>query len=222
MAWTALDASLAERDRFSGAALVRQGSETLLSSGYGVADSATGRSNTPETAFQIASISKQFAAAAILLLQKRGMLTVRDAVSAWVPGCPAAWTPITLHHLLTHTSGLGHWRDFPELDLCAPTTQETLLRTFSCRPLTFPPGDGWSYSSLGYVLLAHVVERASGEPYADFLRHAIFDPLGMRHTGAGNRAPHPELHATGYAGEEAVPSFELDTVSIGGKCGVQS
>lgn len=123
-------ASLAMQGRFSGVVLVRQESETLLEGAYGDADRETGRPNTPETAFQIASISKQFTAAAILLLQERKMLSVDDSMHAWTQDCPADWEGITLHHLLTHTSGIGHWRDFPGLDLKAPISREALLRTF--------------------------------------------------------------------------------------------
>ncbi|MGH2515125.1 MAG: serine hydrolase domain-containing protein [Ktedonobacterales bacterium] len=213
-----LDAYFAEqsrRHRFSGSVFVGQVGRTLLDSGYGDADRGTGRPNTPSTTFQIASVSKQFTAAAILLLQERGALCVQDRIRAWVSGCPEEWEPITVHHLLTHTSGIGHWQDFPELNLCEPNTRENLLRAFQRAPLTFSPGAGWAYSSPGYVLLAHIVEQVSGEPYAAFLRRGIFEPLGMTRTGAGSSAPYPEQRAVGYAGKKPEPSFELDTVGIG-------
>ena len=183
--------------------------------GYGTADRTDGRPNTPETAFQIASISKQCTAAAILLLQEWGVLSVQDHLSAWVPGSPAAWTPITVHHLLTHTSGIAHWDDLPELSLFAPRAWEHLLPVFQAHPLKFPPGHGWAYSSPAYVLLAQVVEQAAGEPYARFLTRRLFQPLGMARTGAGNQAPHPDQQARGYAGEDTALSFELDTVGRG-------
>ena len=218
MSWTTQEASLASlaaQGWPSGVALVRRENETLLEVAYGEADRESGRLNTPEAAFQIASVSKQFTAAAILLLQERSMLSVHDSLRAWTPDCPADWEEITLHHLLTHTSGVGHWRDFPDLDLKAPISREALLRTFYQRPLLFAPGESWAYSSPGYALLAYVVERATGEPYAVFLRGAIFDPLQMVSTGAGNQAPQPERQARGYAGAEPERSFELDTVGIG-------
>ncbi len=213
-----LEAYLAEQNRqgwFHGSVLVRRHGEILLDRGYGAADRQTGRPNTPETAFQIASVSKQFTAAAVLLLQERGVLSVQDHIHTWVPGCPTAWEPITVHHLLTHTSGLGHWADLPELSLVEPTTRKSLLRTFQRHPLKFPPGQGWAYSSPGYVLLAHIVEHLTGEPYARFLRQWVFEPLGMANTGAGNQAPHPERRALGYAGADQAPSDELETVIIG-------
>jgi CubicO group peptidase (beta-lactamase class C family) len=218
MTWTTQEtslASLAAQGQFSGVALVRREDETLLEGAYGDADRASGRPNTPETTFQIASISKQFTAAAILLLRERGMLYVHDSIRVWMQECPTDWERITLHHLLTHTSGIGHWRDFPALNLKAPITREALLRTFYQGPLLFAPGEGWAYSSPGYALLAHVVERATGEPYAAFLRRVILDPLQMSSTGAGNQAPQPERQASGYAGAELEPSFDLATVGMG-------
>ena len=213
-----LDAYLAELSRqgqLNGSVLVRHKGETLLDRGYGVADRAHGRPNTPETAFQIASISKQFAAAAILLLQELGALSVQNRIPAWVPGCPTEWESITVHHLLTHTSGIGHWSNLPELNLFEPKPWENLLSIFQRHPLKFAPGQGWAYSGPGYVLLAHIVEQVSGQPYAQFLHQRIFHPLGMSSTGAGNQAPRPDQQAVGYTGETLVPSFELETVDIG-------
>jgi CubicO group peptidase (beta-lactamase class C family) len=183
--------------RLSGSVLVHWQGETLLDRGYGLADTASGRPNTPATAFQLASVSKQFTAAAILLLQEQRVLSVHDSVRAWVPDCPAAWEPITLHHLLTHTSGLGHWLDIPALSLFAPMPRARLLSLFEQCPRKFPPGEGWAYSSPAYVLLAFAVERAAGAPYAAFLQRAIFQPLGMASSGAGNQAPQPNRQALG-------------------------
>jgi CubicO group peptidase (beta-lactamase class C family) len=211
----ALEAHLDEQNqlgRFHGACLVRRGSDTLLDRSFGFAVYAQGQPNTRETAFQIASVSKQFAAAAILLLQEEDALWVRDRVHTWIPDCPAAWEPITLHHLLTHTSGIGTWDDLPELRMFEPMCWEHLLRTFQQHPLKFPPGQGWAYSSPAFVLLAHIVEHVSAQPYATFLQRRVFQPLGMAHTGAGNSAAQ---QAQGYAGEEPAASFELDTVGKG-------
>lgn len=213
-----LDAYLAsehQRGRWRGSALVRRAGETLLEASYGLADRGTTRPNTPEALFQIASVSKQFAAAAILLLQERGALSVHEPLSRWLPECPEAWRRITVHHLLTHTSGIGHWRDFPGLSLYQPIARDALLGVFQQFPLKFAPGGGWSYSSPAYVLVAHIVEQVTGEQYADFVRRAIFEPLGMAESGVGDHAPHRERRALGYAGEKPLPSFDLDTVSIG-------
>jgi CubicO group peptidase (beta-lactamase class C family) len=200
---------------FTGSALARHGEETLLNAACGLADRERAIPNRPDTEFQIASISKQFTAAAILLLQERGALSVQDPICRWLADCPVLWNPITIHHLLTHTSGIGHWPDFPELSLFEANTPERVIETFQHGALKFSPGADWSYSSPAYVLLAHIVERVSGERYADFLRQTIFQPLGMTSTGAGNRAPDPSRQAAGYEGTQPVRSFELDVVGMG-------
>lgn len=171
-------------------------------------DSAVG------TRFQIASVSKQFTAAALLLLADRGVLSVDDAVGRWLDGCPASWDAITVHHLLTHTSGLVHWRHIPELDLTAPVEAEEELRIFQGAPLLTAPGHSYSYSSPGYVVIAQIVERAAHQPYASFLAQEIFGPLGMAATFAGNGSGQAHL-ATGHRSGAAVTSFELDTVGMG-------
>src|SRR5947209_941626 len=106
--------------RFQGVLFVSRANQTLIEAGYGWADHRTARTNTPETTFQIASVSKQLAAAVILLLQEQGALSVHDPLKRWLPECSAEWQSITVHHLLTHTSGIGHWRDFPQLSLYHP------------------------------------------------------------------------------------------------------
>jgi len=215
-----LEAYLAEQGQsgqFQGAALVRLNGESRLDQGYGAADRTQEQPNTPATLFQLASISKQFAAAAILLLQQRGALTLHDRIQQCLPSYPSTWEPMTVHHLLTHTSGVGHWEDFPDLSLFAPNTWDNLLHIFQQLPLKFQPGQGWSYSSPGYVLLAHIVEQVSSKPYAAFLQEEIFQPLGMNSTGTGNLSPRPEQQALGYAGadQEPTPSFELKVVGKG-------
>jgi CubicO group peptidase (beta-lactamase class C family) len=207
--------SLHQQGRLNGAVLVRRHGQTVLERAYGAADRASGRPNTPETIYQIASISKQFTAAAILLLQEVGALSIHERLQTWAPGGPAGWEAITLHHLLTHTSGIGHWQDLPEVNLFAPTTRERLLDSIRRHPLKFAPGAWWAYSSPAYALLAHIVEEVTGEPYASFLQRRLFQPLGMASAGAGNQPPHPDRQALGYAGADRSPSVELDTVLLG-------
>jgi CubicO group peptidase (beta-lactamase class C family) len=200
---------------FRGAALVRRGQTAAVDAAYGYANRETGELNTPNTAFQIASVSKTFTAAAILLLEQERAISVQDRIASFVGNCPDDWALITLHHLLTHSSGIGHWQDFPAIDLWQPKPRADLIRIFQSKPLAFRPGAAWSYSSPGYVLLAHVVEQVAGQPYAAFLRERICRPLGLASTGAGNAPPLTVRRAAGYEGEERVPSFELDEVGIG-------
>ncbi len=204
-----------EQARFQGALYIIRANKTMIEAGYGWADRGTGRANTPETAFQIASVSKQFTEGAILLLQEQGALSVHDPLARWLPECPQAWKSITVHHLLTHTSGIGHWRDFPRLSLYHPIARADLLAIFQQGPLKFAPGTAWAYSSPGYVLLAHIVEQVAGEPYARFIQRRILDPLLMTRSSVGARSSHPDQQAMGYAGKKELPSFDLDTVSIG-------
>jgi CubicO group peptidase (beta-lactamase class C family) len=189
---------------FGGVALVAQHGQVLLRQGYGLANMELGVPNTPAMKFRIASLSKQFTALAILQLQQRGALQVQQSVRACLPGCPATWQPITLHHLLSHESGLP--QDPPDADTAAAQvaswTVAQWLEHIKALPLSFAPGAQFQYSNLGYTVLAAVVERLSGEPYDDFVRANIFTPLGMRSTepDAAGMAPFPLLkdRASGY------------------------
>jgi CubicO group peptidase (beta-lactamase class C family) len=213
-----LDAYLREgaaRGEFSGTILLRVKGQTLLEGAYGLADRASGRPITLQSEFQIASVSKSFGAAAILLLEERGRLSVHDLVDRWIRPSPPHWAKLTVHDLMAHTAGLVHWRDLPELDLFRAPSWERLLEVFARPALKFAPGDGWAYSSPGYRMLAEIVGQAGGEPYARFLEREIFRPLGLSATRAGNRSAHPERAAVGYFGGEPEPSFELDTANCG-------
>jgi CubicO group peptidase (beta-lactamase class C family) len=182
--------------------LVRQGDDLIV-------DDAT------ETRYQLASVSKQFTAAAVLVLAEDGTLGLDDTVGRRLDGCPGEWRDITLHHLLTHTSGLGHWHDYPMIDLAAWVEPGELLETFHRVPLRYAPGTGWSYSSPAYVLLAHVVERAAGTPYRTFLADRIFGPLGLSRTFAGAAHGRPDLAQGHDASGKPVPTWELDVVGMG-------
>ena len=198
----------AEKCPFRGVAKLRTGaSEVTYVDGSPPPD--------PRTEFQIASVSKQLTAAAILRLQEAGRLSVEDRLDRWFPECGPAWRPVSIHQLLTHTSGMGHWNDYPDLDLFEPRSDEDVLAAiFAGSPLT-APGERWYYSSPGFVLLAHMVERAAGYDYSDFLDDSIFKPLGMRRSRAGQHAPVPESEATGHSCGAPTRSFELDHVGKG-------
>ena len=198
-----------------GVLLLARGDELLVDRVAGVADETSGRRCTPATRFQIASISKQMAAVAVLLLAERGAVSLSDPVVRRLPGTPPPeWSGITLHHLLTHTSGLGHWEDYPAIDLHGPAEPDDLLDRFAALPPLFRPGAGWHYSSPGYVLLARTVERVADRPYAEFLAEEVFAPLGMTGSFAGSGEGRPDV-ATGHEGGRPVPSWDLETVSMG-------
>ena len=187
---------------FMGAALVAVGDRTLLDKGYGLADARTGLADAPDTKFRIGSLTKQFTAAAILLLQQDGKLSVGDPVSRYLPDTPPAWADITLAELLGHTSGIPDFTRDPTFAAWNQTshTRAEVLARFRDKPLEFKPGSRFDYSSSGYELLGAVIEKVSGKSYATFLRERIFEPLGMRDTGLDRDGVVVARHAIGYRG----------------------
>jgi CubicO group peptidase (beta-lactamase class C family) len=186
---------------FSGAVLMARGGRILLAKGYGAANIELNVSNTPQTKFQIASLSKSFTAAAIMMLEERGQLRVMDPLSAFISDYPKG-DRITIHHLLTHTSGIPNVNDFPDYDARSkfPHGLEEIISWFKDKPLDFAPGERYGYSNSNYNLLAAIIEKASGESYGRFLKKNIFDPLDMKDTGH-NDGPRTLLNnrAYGYA-----------------------
>jgi len=190
---------LTEAESFTGAVLVARNGKVLLSRGYGLADRDKNLPNTPQTKYRISSITKQFTAMAILILQARKKLQVQDPVCRYVPDCPAAWQDITIHHLLTHTSGIPDFTDFPDYDTTrtAPSSPLQTIARFKDQPLDFKPGEQWSYSNSDYILLGYIIEQASGQAYETFLQQTIFEPTQMKNTGYDHN---DASLATGYTG----------------------
>lgn len=167
------------------ALLVVRNGEPVVRKGYGLADLDARTPITPATNFRLASVSKQFTAAAVLLLAGRGALSLDDPVRKWLPSLPPAADGITLHHLLTHTSGLVDYEDVMPEHVERQLRDADVLRLLEAQDrLYFAPGTAYRYSNSGYALLALVVEKASGMDYAGFLREHIFRPLGMDDTVA--------------------------------------
>lgn len=171
--------------RFMGAVLVARGDQVLFRQAYGTADVATGAPNRITSRFRLASVSKQFTAAAILKLQDEGRLSIGDPVCRWIQPCPAAWAPIRLSHLLSHTSGIPDLMARPGWGSrrVTPATLEELTEDSKAFGLSFTPGSKLSYDNAGFNLAAAVVEKASGMAFADYLRATFFEPLGMKDTG---------------------------------------
>jgi CubicO group peptidase (beta-lactamase class C family) len=165
---------------FSGAVLVARGDEVLLRKGYGFADRKRGIANRSDTAFNIASLDKQFIAAGILRLEEMGKLRVGDPISRFFDFLPDDKKNITLHQVLTHTAGFSdeYWDEHPDL-----TRAEFIRWVVTERKLEAPPGAEWSYASFDYWLLEEVIERASGMPFEQFLNRELFAPAGMQFTG---------------------------------------
>lgn len=181
--------------------LVMHDGRPVVRRGFGRADLEAGAAATPSTNYRLASVSKQFTAAAILLLAEDGRLDLDDPVRAWLPSLPAAAGPVTIRHLLTHTSGLVDYEDVIPGSMTWQLRDADVLKLLESQDRTyFAPGSGYRYSNSGYALLALIVERASGRDYPGFLRERIFLPLGMANTLAYVREGPPVPHrAWGYS-----------------------
>ncbi|MBP1635075.1 MAG: beta-lactamase, partial [Acidobacteria bacterium] len=194
-------------------AVYRDG-EIAYARGYGLASLEHSVPITPTTVFDIGSTSKQFTAFSILLLERDGRLSLDDEVQRFIPELPRYQRPVTVRHLLQHTSGLRDYLTLFELAGVKTeswTTQQDAVRlSVRQREANFAAGDEWLYSNTGYLLLAEIVQRASGKSLKDFARERIFDPLGMAHTFFldDHRLVVPE-RATGYDPRKA-GGFQVD------------
>ena len=163
---------------------------------FGEADLAAQRPASAETRYAVGSISKQFTASAMLLLQEQGRLSLDDHISKFFPDLTRA-ADITIRQILSHTAGYEDYapQDYLIPDWTRPTTTAAILRGWAAKPLNFEPGTRWQYSNTGYVLAAAIVEKVSGQPLVALLRNKIFDPLGMSSAGDCNdrtpAAPRP-------------------------------
>src|SRR5262249_24508562 len=159
--------SYVSNTQFMGSVLVARGGEVLFSKGYGSANLEWQIPNTPSTKFRLGSITKQFTAASILLLEERGKLKVDDLVKKYMPDAPTAWDKMTIFHVLTHTAGIPNFTSFPDYQASEPfaTTPEKLVARFRDKPLEFEPGSRMNYSNSGYILLGYLIERISGQSY---------------------------------------------------------
>ncbi len=194
-------AARVERDHFSGTILLAKNGGVLFSRGYGMANLEHDIPCTTKTKFRLGSITKQFTAMAILILQERGKLAVTDPIKKYLPSAPKAWDEITIHHLLTHTSGITNYTDLPDFlkSLRNPVTLDELIAKFKDKPLGSKPAEKFKYSNSGYIVLGRIIETASGKPYATFMKEAIFDPLEMHDTGYDNATAILKNRASGYS-----------------------
>jgi CubicO group peptidase (beta-lactamase class C family) len=166
---------------------VASGGKVVLEKAYGMADLEHDAPNVADTIFEAGSVSKQFTAAAVLLLAREGKLSLDDPVRKYIPELPDYGKPLLIRHMLTHTSGL---RDWGEVEAIAGWPRTSRVYTHAHvldivsrqKALNFEPGTNWSYSNTGYNLAAIIVARVSGQPFAEFCRARIFEPLGMTHT----------------------------------------
>lgn len=171
--------------RFMGAVLVARGDRILFRQVYGKANYAQDRPLALDSRFRLASVSKQFTAAAILRLQDEGRLEIGDPVCKWIQPCPEAWAPIRIHHLLSHTSGIpdlmarGGWGE----RRVTPSSLAQLTEDSKAFRLQFEPGTKIRYDNAAFNLAAAIVEQASGMPFEAYMQQTFFQPLGLKDTG---------------------------------------
>ncbi len=207
---------LVDSGLFSGAVLVAQNGTVILSKGYGMAHYDQNIANTPQTRFRLASLTKPLTALAVVMLHERGQLNIHDPICGYLESCPPAWEPITIRHLLTHTSGIPNYTDFIDFATTEmlPATPDDLIMRFRDLPLGYEPGSLYYYNNSGYVLLGVIIERASGQSYEAFLQENIFAPLQMNSTGYDRNAEFiQEGQALGYVtpGQQA-PFIDVSTL----------
>ena len=186
-----------EKQRIPGlaVAVVRNG-EIVKAQGFGLANVEHNVPVKPETIFQSGSVGKQFTAMAVMILVEEGKLNLDDKISKYFEGTPETWKEITVRHLLTHTAGTTDYpRDF---DFRKDYTEGELLKRAMTIPLAFQPGEKWSYSNLGYVMLGILISKVSGKFYGDFLKERVFAPLGMTTARVINEADIIPNRAAGY------------------------
>ena len=179
--------------------------------GYGAANLEWHTPVTPETGFEIGSVTKQFTAAGILLLAQEGKLSVDDKISRHLKDTTASWGNITLRHLLTHTSGLKNYTGLDGFEMTRHLTQAQFISRMGREPLDFKPGEKWSYCNSGFNLLGYVIENVSGQGYWQFMHERIFGPLGMDSTTNRDARTIIALRASGYETNRAGQFINRDS-----------
>jgi CubicO group peptidase (beta-lactamase class C family) len=186
-----------QRQRIPGASLVVvKDGQIILAKGYGLSNVELQVPAKAETIFQSGSMGKQFTATAVMMLVEAGKLNLSDPITKYFTDAPAAWKDITVRHLLTHTAGTTDYPD--DFDFRRDYTEDELLKRAEAIPLAFQPGEKWSYSNLGYVLLGILIHKVSGQFYGDVLQERVFKPLGMTTARIISEAEIVPNRAAGY------------------------
>jgi CubicO group peptidase (beta-lactamase class C family) len=203
-------------NEFNGTALVSYNGKVLINKGYGFKNIAESNPATNETIFQIGSITKQFTATLILRLEEKGKLKTTDYISKYFPDFPRG-NEITIHHLLTHTSGIFNYTNdasFMATEAVKPISEDKMLALFKNIKLDFEPGSKWSYSNSGYILLGYIIQKVTKKSYEQEIRDCIFKPLKMSQSGFDFVALKSPNKAQGYFaidGEKSVIAPVVDS-----------
>jgi CubicO group peptidase (beta-lactamase class C family) len=202
---TAYLEGLAKQDKFSGVVLIARDGKPFFVKAYGLADKSKNLPNNPETKFNLGSMNKMFTAVAIAQLVEQGKLSFDDKVGKILPDYPnkEVASKVTIHHLLTHTSGLGsYWNAKFDARRATIKTVADYLTLFADEPLLFEPGARFDYSNSGYIVLGAIIEKVAGQNYYDYVREHIYKPAGMKNTDA-------------YQITEATPNLAMGYTSLG-------
>jgi CubicO group peptidase (beta-lactamase class C family) len=193
--------TLASADRFAGVVLITQNDKPIFQQAYGLADRDKRLPNQLDTKFNLGSMNKMFTAVAIAQLAEQGKLAFSDPIGKYLPSYPQpAAIKVTIHQLLTHTSGIGDYLLTEKFAAARDTlvTVESYLPLFMHEPLAFEPGTQFHYSNGGYIVLGAIIEQVSGQNYYDYVREHIYLPAGMQNTGFYDPAGSIPNLAIGY------------------------
>lgn len=202
--------------QFNGSALIAENGKVILKKGFGSANMEWNILNQPDTKFRLGSISKQFTAFLIVKLAEEGKIKLDVPITTYLPDYPkATGEKITIHNLLTHTSGIPNYTSFPNFfkdKSRNPYTPEEFVKTFSNLPLEFNPGEKFNYSNSGYFLLGYIIEKISGKSYEQYLQETILTPLKMVNSGYDHSDVIIKNRAAGYEkrGKKIINSSYLD------------
>ena len=186
---------------FNGAALVAEKGRVIYKNGFGMANMEWNIPNTPDTRFRLGSITKQFTAMLTMQLVEEGKLKLNVPIKTYIPDYPKEQgEKVTIHQLLTHTSGIPNYTDQPSFAgiMRNPITPIYLIKTFWNLPLEFKPGTKFKYSNSGYIVLGYIIEKITGKTYEEMLKEKIFEPLGMKNSGYDHTAYIIPKRASGY------------------------
>jgi len=193
-----------------GVALVAKAGKPIYRKAFGMANMELNVPMKPENVFEIGSITKQFTAVSILLLEEEGKLSVKDPVTKWIENYPMHGYTITIHHLLTHTSGI---KSYTSLEKWTKVWRQDMkpmemIDLFKNEPMDFAPGEKWAYNNSAYFMLGYIIEKASGMTYPEFLDKRIFQPLGLKNTYYGSMSRIIPNRASGYQKSDQVVNAE--------------
>ncbi len=190
---------------FSGSVLLATQGTPIFAKGVGYANREWQIPNTTSTKFRVGSVTKQFTSMLVMQLREQGKIALDASICRYLSPCPAAWQPVTIHHLLTHTSGIPSYTDLPAWRqlMAVPQTIDQMIGLFRDLPLLWVPGERFGYDNSGYFLLGVVIEKVSGKKYEQALREMILAPLGMSETGYDWSATILPHRAAGYTGKGA-------------------